>query len=287
MDITLEEFKINAPSLYVFCSQKNKFIYDKPSKGTIVGMTRGLTNQIVEVKAGINSGDRHFSHLYIDHVPVGWVESEDMLRVYRLPHVHGKVITCSNDTFNGICFKEKLARIKGRVVRAKYYFTYDDKPYLMLKAIGDKTQVPVPYEDFSKLVGVKETHHITLPKDTPLYSTSRLDSMVTRCEKEKAVKVLSFFKGTAQVKINTEGQNFWINRKVPFEIDERDYINVDKLETIDTLAYLKERSELQSKKLKHSERTLNLIRENLKIGSDLETLYLKKYLGNVGESDDD
>src|SRR5699024_8459098 len=273
-----DDFKIKQTKLY-FCNEVNtKLIYESMHNLKVIGIASSINGKVVEVISRRIKDKKDYYRIKIDGNVIGWIALTSSPRIFRIPKITGKIIEGNVEVYRN--FDYKLFNFVNKLLEARYYFEVENKNYFLINRVGNRDlSIPVLTRDFYKYLSPKIETYIDINKGEKLYKASNSEDIIGEIESEETVEVIGLYEKLKEVKIKYNNKTYWINYDVELTQGNNN-LEVTSLELIDQIMYLKINSYQQKLKLDSQEKRIKKIKENVAISSDLQQLYLTKYLGD-------
>ena len=275
----------NVHNKYIYLATDTKFIYDNSSLGQVIGLNYSIRNKIVVINDEIERNNKRFVLLSVDDIKIGWIEADEkeMLRLYRLPKVNGKLElnNALEFIFNNISYQEEVEQLKNRIIKAQYLFYYNEELYLIVSKIDKKFFAPIKSSLFRKLIFPNVETKIFLNDETSLYYSSNFNSKGGEVTKQDYYEVVSYVNGTNEVRIEYQNQKYWILHEDNMPFKQEFHHDLDTLEVIDFITYLSESNKYYRNHVKVLENKLNRVKNNISYHSLEEKIY---FTGKIGDS---
>lgn len=269
---------------YIYNDTATKFIYSSLNGKNIVGINKLLFNKVVEVSEKKYIKNKMYGLIKLGEDEIGWLHLENLTRIYRLPQIYGKLAENLQSEFNGIDYKNDLDLLKDKIIKAFYYFSSNNKKYLLIGKISGNDIYPIEMNLFVQLHTPNEDMRVKIPKDTALYHSSNYQSKIGKTEIDDQYLVLSYFNGSNQVKVKTGKGNYWVILNYNMSSYNEFTTNDQEMDIIDFITFLYNNNIKQQNKINNLQSILNELKENILINNEDESLYLKRYLGEKNDS---
>ncbi|KKK33963.1 hypothetical protein WN59_10205 [Salinicoccus sediminis] len=271
---------LKVPKKYYFEEQGNKFIYNSLANNKVIALANSLNDSIVEVKKQKLFNKKNMSFISRNGEDIGWVHLKNSKKLFRLPNVQGKF----NNISKPIDTDENLKNLVNGIIKASYIFFEENEPILLVNKIGSNMYGKLHANDFYRAQMPGTNLNISIDRNTMLYKDSQFSRSVKQLEKNTVCKVILYFENLNELRIQLNGKLYWIkkNHRITKSHSEIEDINY---ELVDMLVYLKELNKKNNILIHNQNNKLKNIESNIEISNDLQKFYLKKYVGDIYESE--
>lgn len=267
---------------YLYCDEVMRFIYDTVKGNNIIGMNNILFNKVIGVKNEILGNENTLTNINCEYIINGWVRLENVIRIYRVPSINGKINASGEYFFNSKNYYNRVEKLINKVVKVLYTFEYHGERYYLINGLSESDSIPIKAVYFEKLTIPSELLTVNIKENTPYFGSSSFETELGKILEPDEYKVASFYEGTNKVKILYQKRYVWVKSEtvIPKENDIQD---INNLELIDMIIAFDEKYKSVKKQNEVLENTLNEIRENIVVDTNEDQLYLKRYLGDVND----
>ncbi|WP_020006188.1 hypothetical protein [Salinicoccus albus] len=279
LNIKTSDLNMNVPQKYYLNEENTKLIYSNLNNKDVIALSDMLTSYVVDVKKQKIFNKKIMSLISVNDQDVGWVHLKQSPRVYRLPTIHGKFKKVDDAQSNN-----KLDSLKNRLVKVYYIFFIENEPYLLIDKVGSHEYSSIKLKNFHRLYNSDEYQTVDIEENTLIYKDSEFMRIEKSLEETTTCQVSGYFTDLDEVRIKLNGRHYWTRLIHDFSADHSEGIEALDYELVDMLVYLKESDEKLKTKLKNQTYRLKNIENNIQVSNDLQQLYLRKYVGDIYES---
>ena len=286
LNIQEKDIKYTQSKLYLCNEKGTKFIYDNLDTQKVTGLINQLNGKIIEVVGRRNYKSRVYYKVKNKDMVLGWVLLEHSIRLIRIPKKIGKCTHLNSIPFSYYQYSDIENEFINHLLEARYYFEYKDSKGLIVNIVGNsQIFIPALLNDFSILTAAGNNTKIKLDADTALYTNNYFEEVKEQLSEATTVEVLAYYKNLNEVKVKKKGKKYWVYSEVETNNLEDDEFYFDNAELLDLLMFLKTENKSLKNKLSNEMKIKETVKDNLSISSDFESLFIKRYLGELNETE--
>lgn len=286
LNIQEKDIKYSQAKLYLCNEKGTKLVYENLDTQKVTGLVNHLNGKIIEIIAKRNYKNRLYSKVKSDGILLGWVLLENSIRLYRIPKKLGKCNVLNKIHFSYFKNSKIETQFKNKLIEARYYFEYKESKGLVVNIMGDKQKfIPILIDDFHQIITAEKNTKIKLEAKTALYANNGYEEIVEKLEEPLTVEVLVYYEDLNEVRIKIKGEKYWIYGQVESERSNENDSNFENAELIDLIMFLKTENKMLKSNLAQEQRIKETVRDNLSISNDLQSLFIKRYLGDLNETE--
>lgn len=285
LNIQEKDIKYSQNKLFLCNEKGTKLIYENLDTQKVIGLVNQLNGKIIEVIGKRNYKNRIYYKVKNDGIVLGWVLLDNSIRLYRIPKKLGKFTRLYNIPNSYFKYSNLVNQFINKMVEARYYFDHKDTQGIIVNIMGDRQKfLPVLINDFYQLTSADKNMKIKLESNTTLYTNSYFEEVAEKLDEPITVKVLAYYKNLNEVKIKIKGMNYWVYGEVETGSSKENEIYFENEELLDIIMFLKAENKSLKNKLANEVKIKETMRDNLSISNDLQSLFLKRYLGDLNET---
>ena len=286
LNIQEKDIKYSQAKLYLCNEKGTKLVYENLDTQKVTGLVNHLNGKIIEIIAKRNYKNRLYSKVKSDGSLLGWVILENSIRLYRIPKKLGKCNVLNKIPFSYFRNSKIETQFKNKLIEARYYFEYKESKGLVVNIMGDKQKfIPILIDDFHQISTAEKNTKIKLEANTALYTNNDYEEIVEKLEEPLTVEVLVYYEDLNEVRIKIKGEKYWIYGQVESERSNENDSNFENAELIDLIMFLKTENKMLKSNLAQEQRIKETVRDNLSISNNLQSLFIKRYLGDLNETE--
>ena len=286
LNIQEKDIKYSQAKLYLCNEKGTKLVYENLDTQKVTGLVNHLNGKIIEIIAKRNYKNRLYYKVKSDGILLGWVLLENSIRLYRIPKKLGKCNVLNKVSFSYYKNSTIETQFKNKLIEARYYFEYKESKGLVVNIMGDKQKfIPILIDDFHQISTAEKNTKIKLEANTALYTNNDYEEIVEKLEEPLTVEVLVYYEDLNEVRIKIKGEKYWIYGQVESERSNENDSNFENAELIDLIMFLKTENKMLKSNLVHEQRIKETVRDNLSISNNLQSLFIKRYLGDLNETE--
>ena len=286
LNIQEKDIKYSQDKLFLCNEKGTKLVYENLGTQKVVGLVNQLNGKIIEVIGKRNYKSRIYYKVKNDGIVFGWVLLDNSIRLYRIPKKLGKCThlhSIPNSYFN---YSNLENQFINKVVEARYYFDHKEMQGIIVNIMGDRQKyIPVLINDFSQLTSADKNMKIKLETNTKLYSNNYFEVATEEIHEPITVEVLAYYKNLNEVKIKNKGRKYWVYGEVKDNTSKVNELYIENKELLDLIMFLKTENKMLKNKLDNEVKIKETFRDNLSISNDLQSLFIKRYLGESNETE--
>ncbi|WP_462420186.1 GW dipeptide domain-containing protein [Salinicoccus sp. Marseille-QA3877] len=286
LNIQEKDIKYSQNKLFLCNEKGTKLIYENLDTQKVIGLVNQLNGKIIEVIGKRNYKNRIYYKVKNDGIVLGWVLLDNSIRLYRIPKKLGKFTRLYNIPNSYFKYSNLENQFINKMVEARYYFVYKDTQGIIVNIMGNRQKfLPVLINDFYQLRSADKNMKIKLESNTTLYTNNYFEEAAEKLDEPITVKVLAYYKNLNEVKIKIKGMNYWVYGEVETDSSKENEIYFENEELLDLIIFLKAENKLLKNKLANEVKIKKTVRDNLSISNDLQSLFIKRYLGDLNETE--
>lgn len=286
LNIKEKDVKYTQTKLFLCNEKRTKFIYENLDTQKVTGLVSQLNGKIIEIIAKRNYKNRIYYKVKNEDMVLGWVLLENSIRLFRIPKKMGKCINLNNIPFNYFNYSNIENEFINKLIEAQYYFEYKESKGLIVNIMGNRQRfLPVLINDFYQLTAAEKNTKIKLEANTALYSNNYFEEIEEELVDPINVEVLTYYKELNEVRVKKKGEKYWIYSEVEINRSKENEFYFENAELLDLIMFLKAENKELKNKLTNEMRIKETVRDNLSISNDLQSLFIKRYLGDLNETE--